>query len=395
MRKILFYLFIINLLISCTRRLNEKEIHIGSDGLIYYNGNKYTGEVFDVYKNGRKKVEMKTINGIIDGVKTEWFENGNISIEENYSMGKKNGVFKKYSPDGNLVYIKNYKNDIKDGYWEIIDNIFSKTITNYKEGKRDGYFRLISEYGDSEGFYKNDLQNGLWKYYDYYKRLIQEIEYKKGKKNGKFILYNPENGEAIEKGYYKEDIPVEMNKDQNIKTVRIGKQIWMSENLKSSFYQNGEPIIHTKNEEETASYKYLNNDPEFYGNRFGKLYNWLAVIDKRGICPKGFKIPTKSDWMELFNYLGEDYFSKIKSNTGWDNQIYNEPETNGTNESGLNIIPLGDASVGAVFWTSSQVNTGQPFDKNYAYEISIERKGGGFYHQNIKQYNSCRCIKID
>jgi antitoxin component YwqK of YwqJK toxin-antitoxin module len=240
MKKIIFYLFIINLLISCTKRLNEKEVHMGSDGLIYHNGNKYTGEVFDVYKHGRKKIEMIVNNGKLNGTKTKWYENGNLLSVENYIDNIKNGQFLKYSENGELICEENYKKDVKHGYFENVQ-IGRKQIINYVDGKRNGYCKYVSTYGDAEGNYKEDYEDGIWKYYDYYKRLEKEISFKKGKKNGLSVIYNPLTGEVLEKIMFKNNIHID-TKNQIVKTVKIGDQVWMSENLRTNFYQNGDEI---------------------------------------------------------------------------------------------------------------------------------------------------------
>lgn len=394
MKKIIFYLFIINLLISCTKRLNEKEVHMGSDGLIYHNGNKYTGEVFDVYKNGRKKIEMIVNNGKLNGTKTKWYENGNLLSVENYIDNIKNGQFLKYSENGELIYEENYKKNVKHGYFENVQ-IGRKQIINYVDGKRNGYSKYVSTYGDAEGNYKEDYEDGIWKYYDYYKRLEKEISFKKGKKNGLSVIYNPLTGEVLEKIMFKNDIHID-TKNQIVKTVKIGDQVWMSENLRTSFYQNGDEInFHEGNMDNstTPSYGYLYDDPLNYGNRFGKLYNWKAISDPRGICPKGFKVPSLSDWTKLINHLGKDYLKKIKSVEGWEWYEYGVLKNyGGSNESGLNIIPLElKTDKKAEFWTSSEQ------DDNYAYPITVYKNGEGMASGVVtskKYFMSCRCIKI-
>jgi uncharacterized protein (TIGR02145 family) len=100
--------------------------------------------------------------------------------------------------------------------------------------------------------------------------------------------------------------------DGNIyKTVKIGSQIWLAENLKVTHYNNGDPIPSKLSDpvwskladQKTGACSVYNDNPEnlkIYGN----LYNWYAVNDDRGICPEGFHIPTDKEWMELESYLG-------------------------------------------------------------------------------------------
>ena len=183
--------------------------------------------------------------------------------------------------------------------------------------------------------------------------------------------------------------------------IKIGSQIWMSRNLNVEKFLNGELIREVKTNEDwfkarqqkQPAWCYYKNDKAF-GDRFGKLYNWKAISDPRGICPKGFKVPSLSDWNKLFNYLGNDYIKKIKSKEGWEFYVWGVLENyGGNNESGLNIIPLElKTDKMAEFWTSSED------DDNYAYPITVYKNGEGMASGVVtsKEYfKSCRCIKIN
>jgi uncharacterized protein (TIGR02145 family) len=91
-------------------------------------------------------------------------------------------------------------------------------------------------------------------------------------------------------------------------TVVIGTQQWMQKNLEVAFYRNGEEIPQaTTNAEWTnarrGAWCYYNNDPST-GYTYGKLYNWYAVNDPRGLAPAGWHIPTDAEWTTLENSLG-------------------------------------------------------------------------------------------
>lgn len=95
--------------------------------------------------------------------------------------------------------------------------------------------------------------------------------------------------------------------DNRIETVLIGDQEWTSNNLNVSKYRNGDLIPEVKDKEKwknlkTGAWCYLSNDKN--NNVYGKLYNWYAVSDPRGLAPNGFKIPSDSDWHKLIKYLG-------------------------------------------------------------------------------------------
>lgn len=103
--------------------------------------------------------------------------------------------------------------------------------------------------------------------------------------------------------------------DGNVyKTVKIGNQIWMQENLQVKHYNNGDEILLVTLVEdqkwlssESGMYcKYEDNDN--FGDYYGFLYNGYAVTDKRKIAPEGYNIPSENDWGILSLYLGWDLF---------------------------------------------------------------------------------------
>ena len=90
-------------------------------------------------------------------------------------------------------------------------------------------------------------------------------------------------------------------------TISIGNQVWMTENLQTTHYQNGDPIITGLANNEWSSttsgaYAIYNNDPANIDS-YGLLYNWYAVTDNRNICPEGWHVPSNNEWAILANYL--------------------------------------------------------------------------------------------
>jgi uncharacterized protein (TIGR02145 family) len=151
------------------------------------------------------------------------------------------------------------------------------------------------------------------------------------------------------------------------KTILIGSQKWMAENLKTSVYRNGDAIL-TLNPSQWSSatsgaWLYYNND---VSNQcpYGKIYNWYTVVDSRNVCPIGWHVPSLQEWYTLINTLGGEMVAggKLKS-TGLDHwSLFNEQATN---ESGFSSLPGGASSSdantyflgeNAYFWTSSIVN---------------------------------------
>jgi uncharacterized protein (TIGR02145 family) len=131
--------------------------------------------------------------------------------------------------------------------------------------------------------------------------------------------------------------------------VKIGDQTWQAMNLDVDTYRNGDPIPLVTSPAvwetlSTGAYCYYDNSPgtDRHGNDwyYGKLYNWYAVNDPRGLAPTGWHVPSDSEWNELINYLGGDAVAggKLKEagTTRWDS-----PNTGATNSSGFQARPGG------------------------------------------------------
>ena len=118
--------------------------------------------------------------------------------------------------------------------------------------------------------------------------------------------------------------------------------IWMTKNLNVSTFRNGDPIPEAKTDEEwkqansneAPAWCYYNNDTANC-KKYGKLYNWYAVNDSRGLAPKGWHIPSHAEWTTLINFFSEDG-SKMKAASGWDGM-----PGNGDNTSGFAGLPGG------------------------------------------------------
>jgi uncharacterized protein (TIGR02145 family) len=97
----------------------------------------------------------------------------------------------------------------------------------------------------------------------------------------------------------------------DIPEVQIGDQVWMARNFDGVTFENGDSIPHVKSTEEWVqagkdakpAWCYYENDTSF-GRKYGRIYNWYAVNDPRGFCPKGWHVPTNDEWIVLENFLG-------------------------------------------------------------------------------------------
>ena len=215
---------------------------------------------------------------------------------------------------------------------------------------------------------------------------------------------------------------------RNYKVTLIGDQTWMAENLDVDKFQNGDLIPQAKTAEEwnkackkgRPAWCYCDNNP-IHGLKHGKLYNWYAVNDPRGLSPKGYHVPSSTEWYKLIETLGgaENCASQIRSSQGWvdgaadlrpNRQAYNY---NGNNQSNFSALPSGyrnnngvhisPGSNYAYWWTSTEDTpttawfvTFSFMERNYTNgtkenfeELVIKRS----YEQNKDMGYSIRCVK--
>lgn len=129
-----------------------------------------------------------------------------------------------------------------------------------------------------------------------------------------------------------------------MKEVIIGKQTWMSENLNVDKFSNVDPIMEATTYKDwlnafnskTPAWCYYDFDPA-NGEKYGKLYNFYALIDFRNLAPEGWHVPAHSEWTTLLGSLGGMTVAaaKMKSTEGWND------DDSGTNESGFSAQPGG------------------------------------------------------
>lgn len=129
------------------------------------------------------------------------------------------------------------------------------------------------------------------------------------------------------------------------KTVKIGSQVWMAENLRTLTYSNGIKIPVVADSSSWLLYHdlgaccwYESNESEF-GNTYGALYNWRTV-ETGFLCPAGWHVPASLEWNNLIDYLGGELIAggKLKESG---NEHWLSPNTEATNESGFNALPGG------------------------------------------------------
>ncbi len=232
-------------------------------------------------------------------------------------------------------------------------------------------------------------------------------------------------GENIEN--YEQNITLLSNKVLNItvirtvtdidghvyRTVKIGDQRWMAENLKVTQYRNGDPISQIIDHTEwiritTGAYCNYGNDTSNVST-YGRLYNWYAIDDERGLAPEGWHVPTDEEWKQLEINLG---MSRLEADDeGWRGSIgggklkhaetlyWQSPNTGATNESGFSALPGGYrlsvygkfSSMGnyAYFWTASAFDNGGAWSRS----LNTHSSGIGRSYGSENYGFSVRCIK--
>ena len=195
--------------------------------------------------------------------------------------------------------------------------------------------------------------------------------------------------------------------DGNVyKTIRIGNQVWIAENLKVTRYQNGDKIksgdIETHEWNELSIGAYASPDGDINNvTTYGRLYNWHAVSDLRNIAPKGWHIPNDEEWEELELFLGggensrgTDEGEKLKVGVAWVGR-------NGTNQYGFTALPAGlltqwgnyeSVGMDALFWSSTVANSGSFVIASFR-RLKSNKKTIGQGVMGANAGMSIRCIK--
>ena len=183
-------------------------------------------------------------------------------------------------------------------------------------------------------------------------------------------------------------------------TVSIGFQCWTKENLKVTKYNNGKPIPTGLNssawrDARFGAYTIYNND-NANDEIYGKLYNWFAVADNRGLCPTGWHVPTNAEWITLTTFLGGESVAggKMKSTSS----LWSAPNTDATNSSGFTALPGGCRGSGGsfsgirnypFFWSATED------DSNYAWNRGLYGYNGIVTRDNYGKQSgySVRCLR--
>ncbi len=198
--------------------------------------------------------------------------------------------------------------------------------------------------------------------------------------------------------------------------VKIGTQEWMSKNLKTTRFRNGDligttnPVTLDISDENSPVYQWAYDGDESNAEYYGRLYTWYAVMDERSICPTGWDVPTDAEWTALEQYLitngfgyggsGEGIAKSLASTSGWTPNSYESAVGNdqvSNNSSGFNGFPAGGRDgnkfmlIGnhSGWWTHTEKNASEGWERSLldTYDKVLRGYFPKFYGFSI------RCIK--
>ena len=159
--------------------------------------------------------------------------------------------------------------------------------------------------------------------------------------------------------------PQKNSKDE----VVIGAKTWMKRNLDTDKFRNGDPIPEATSAEAwqqagaegKPAWCYYDNDPA-NGKLYGKLYNWFAVNDPRGLAPEGWHVATEEEWMALESRFKATSGLALKSRTGWEGKVPSN------NKSGFTALPGGDRVIDGSFHGKGKVGSWWTSTRNTSFE---------------------------
>jgi len=180
--------------------------------------------------------------------------------------------------------------------------------------------------------------------------------------------------------------------------VGIGNQCWFKENLRSDNYRNGDAIPGNLTDSQwTSTYSgaqtVYNNDPANL-ETYGRLYNWYAVTNARGLCPVGFHVPTDNEWTVLENALG----GSSVAGTALKSSASDSPPWDGSNSSGFSAVPGGFRDFSSSYfsylgsggyWWSSSPNVWNAWNRNLYSGYSYVARD----YDSVRYGFSVRCVR--
>ncbi len=224
------------------------------------------------------------------------------------------------------------------------------------------------------------------------------------KDNDKPSPENPTNGKTT--AIFNADITYGTMTDQDgnvYKTVSIGPQTWMAENLRTTKYNDGTAIPRINDDTEWASSNigsycnYNNTISDTAIATYGRLYNWHAVNTGK-LCPDGWLVPTNFQWQTLGNILGNaDVISGKLKEIGTTHWFEPELPNEASNETGFTALPGGRREINGLFDNIGQVGSwwsATEYTTNWALYWSMTYNGSSLYKSSESKEPgfSVRCM---
>jgi len=277
------------------------------------------------------------------------------------------------------------------------------SIRIVNQRKADSIKIVTKKYEDSARLSKQRIADSIRIAGEQKLRTADSINAVKKRQADSLKIVNQKKADSIANAQKNKKPTLQIIRSENItdidgfqyKTVRMGTQTWMAENLNVTRFRNGDPIMEAQTQEEwreadlegIPAWCYYNGDAE-NAQQYGKLYNWHAVKDPRGLAPAKWHIPNLEEWTRMFTFVGGNQKAGtiLKDTIGW------HEKGNGTSLTGFAAKPSGSRDFSSNFkaiqrfgywWINEEhgAETAWGVDMGFSYgniNFFAFRKGNGF-----------------
>lgn len=284
--------------------------------------------------------------------------------------------FKYIGTEGQEIYYE--KNEVVDLGIKYSGNEITRTWFHSSPQKYYQALRLLEEDGQFRKIYESKQVRDEGTQYTFRKWLKGDLIFFAEDLNYNIGIYK----------YYRDEKQnaADWKSPEVHASVRIGTQVWSSMNLNADRFRNGDLIAEAKSatawkkagEEGIPAWCYMKNESAL-GGTYGRLYNWHAIRDERGLAPAGWHVPAKAEVDEMIQYLGgpEAAAGKLKTSQSW------KENGGGNNSSRFSALPggmrykdgsFGDFEYGAYFWTISPADSKAAALQNTAHYFILQSR---------------------
>ncbi len=191
----------------------------------------------------------------------------------------------------------------------------------------------------------------------------------------------------------------------SIPSIKIGEQVWTTQNLNTVVFQNGDSILYAQSKEEwnaamdsgTPAWCWFEKNGVLLKEQ-GIIYNYYAIVDKRLLAPVGWSVPSSEDFLQLHGFLEttSDPCFVLRDSSAW------PVSTDNYVPVGFNACPAGYRSEYSFthynalvkFWTNTERSSDHPIGVMFYY--NIDRFGGCGLHREMASLGAyVRCIRVE